>query len=130
MLLDTSGLFCYFHTDEPRHEDAQALLEAAGPKLTQGYVLAEFVALATTRSLPRRQVLDFVRAVMEHPEIEVVWVDGILHERAMQLLESRLDKLYSLCDAISFVLMKDRGLTKALTTDHHFEQEGFRRLLR
>jgi predicted nucleic acid-binding protein len=41
----------------------------------------------------------------------------------------RLDKDYSLCDAVSFLLMRARGLTDALTTDKHFEQEGFRRLL-
>ncbi|MEH2285259.1 MAG: hypothetical protein V7K90_28760 [Nostoc sp.] len=42
---------------------------------------------------------------------------------------ARQDKSYSLCDAVSFVLMRQRGVTEALTTDHHFEQEGFRRLL-
>lgn len=34
-----------------------------------------------------------------------------------------------LCDAVSFVLMRMYGETEALTTDHHFEQEGFVRLL-
>ena len=29
-----------------------------------------------------------------------------------------------------FVVMTDRGLTEALTGDHHFEQDGFRALLR
>lgn len=47
----------------------------------------------------------------------------------MNLLQVRLDKTYSLCDAISFVLMREHGIQEALTTDHHFEQEGFRRLL-
>jgi hypothetical protein len=28
------------------------------------------------------------------------------------------------------VLMHDRGITEALTTDHHFEQDGFVRLLK
>jgi predicted nucleic acid-binding protein len=47
----------------------------------------------------------------------------------MSLLQSRLDKDWSLCDAVSFVLMQQRGVTEALTTDHHFEQAGFVRLL-
>jgi predicted nucleic acid-binding protein len=47
----------------------------------------------------------------------------------MALLVARPDKAYSLCDAVSFVLMRRRGLVEALTTDRHFEQEGFRRLL-
>jgi hypothetical protein len=45
-------------------------------------------------------------------------------------LAESYDKSYSLCDAVSFVLMRRHGLTEALTTDHHFEQEGFARLLR
>jgi len=48
----------------------------------------------------------------------------------MTLLQSQTDKTYSLCDAISFILMRDRGVTDALTTDHHFEQAGFIRLLK
>jgi uncharacterized protein len=42
---------------------------------------------------------------------------------------SRRDKEWSLTDCISFVVMKERGLTEALTADHHFEQAGFKALL-
>jgi hypothetical protein len=35
----------------------------------------------------------------------------------------------SLTDCISFVVMKDAGMTEALTGDHHFAQAGFRALL-
>lgn len=52
-----------------------------------------------------------------------------LHREAMALLLARPDKTYSLCDAVSFILMRKGKLVEALTTDHHFEQEGFRRLL-
>src|SRR5262245_22164587 len=105
MLLDTSGLFCYHHTDEPRSDDAQTLFEAAGPKVTHGYVLAEFVALTMARGLPRRDTLLFLAALLAHPEVEVVWVSEALYQEAIRLLEARLDKSYSLCDAVSFVLM-------------------------
>jgi len=47
----------------------------------------------------------------------------------MSLLAGRADKTYSLCDAVSFVLMHRRRISEALTTDRHFEQEGFRRML-
>jgi len=39
-------------------------------------------------------------------------------------------KTYSLCDAVSFILMSERRMTNALTTDKHFEQENFVRLLK
>jgi predicted nucleic acid-binding protein len=58
---------------------------------------------------------------LEHPDIEVVWVDQELHQEAVNLLMDRMDKTYSLCDAVSFVLMRARGCTEALTTDRHFE---------
>lgn len=35
------------------------------------------------------------------------------------------DKDFSLTDCTSFVVMKELGLTRALTTDHHFSQAGF-----
>ena len=129
MLLDTSGLFCYHHKDESHSEDARTLFEVAGPKLTHAYVLAEFVALTRARGLPRRATLDFLAALLDHPEVEVVWVDAALYRKGVRLLEDRLDKSYSLCDAVSFVLMGERGLREALTTDRHFEQEGYERLL-
>jgi predicted nucleic acid-binding protein len=129
MLLDTSGLLCCFDADEARHKDAVRFYENANSRLTHNYVLAEFVALAQARRLPREDSLAFAADVAADPEIEMVWVDSALHEQAMRLLQSQLDKAYSLCDALSFVLMQQRGLLDALTTDHHFEQAGFRRLL-
>jgi predicted nucleic acid-binding protein len=97
--------------------------------LTHSYVVAEFVALTGARRLPREASLGFAVAIVTAPETEVLWVDPALHREAMALLQSQLDKNYSLCDAVSFVLMHDRNITDALTTDRHFEQAGFRRLL-
>lgn len=130
MLLDTSGLLCYLHRDEQQHSRAVQLIHDADDRLlTHSHVLAELVALALVRRFPRSQVLAFVVDLVDNPDIETIWVDERLHREAMQLLIDRKDKTYSLCDAISFVLMRQRGITDALTTDRHFEQEGFVRLL-
>ena len=48
----------------------------------------------------------------------------------MQMMAARKDKDWSLTDCISFVVMHERGLPDALTTDKHFEQAGFRALLK
>jgi predicted nucleic acid-binding protein len=129
MLLDTSGLLCLHNRAEPLHEEARPLYHAARIHVTHSYVLAEFVALAHARRLPRMAALAFVSDLIENPDIETVWVDEALHREAMALLIARPDKTYSLCDAVSFVLMRQRRVTEALTTDRHFEQEGFQRLL-
>jgi len=129
MLLDTSGLLCLHNCAEPFHARARTLYYAARGRLTHNDVLAEFVALANARRLPRMAALTFIVDLVGNPDIETVWVDEVLQRAAMDLLLARQDKTYSLCDAVSSVLMRQRHLTEALTTDHHFEQEGFQRLL-
>lgn len=129
MLLDTSGLMCLFDKRDIRHADATRHYSSAHRRLTHNYVLTEFVALALARRAPRSEALQFVDALVSSAEIEVVWVDRNLHERSMRLLSQREDKSWSLCDAVSFVTMKDRDILEALTTDHDFEQAGLVRLL-
>ncbi len=46
------------------------------------------------------------------------------------MLAERPDKEWSLVDCASFVLMRQREINEALTSDHHFEQAGFSRLLK
>jgi len=129
MLIDTSGLLCLHHRAETQHTDAVTLFDAAFFRLTHSYVLAEFVALAESRGLPIEESLSFVADIQDDPEIEVVYVDERLHRDALSFLQERLDKTWSLCDAVSFLLMQEYGITEALTTDYHFEQAGFIRLL-
>ena len=54
---------------------------------------------------------------------------GLLR-RGLDLYEARTDKEWGLVDCVSFIVMSDRGLTEALTSDEHFEQAGFVALLR
>jgi predicted nucleic acid-binding protein len=129
MLLDTSGLLCLQHAAEVQHKDAVMFFEAAPYKVIHNYVIAEFIALATARRFPRSPTLDFVQALDSSTEVTVVYVDQNLHRRALGLLQDRADKTWSLCDAVSFVLMEDLQIQDALTTDQHFDQAGFRRLL-
>jgi len=130
MFLDTSGLLCLIHVRETQHEQAVSRYDAATtPRLTHNYVLDEFVALAQARKVPRGAALDFSEKLIDDADIETVWVDETRHREALVLLRARPDKAYTLCDAVSFGLMLERGITQALTTDRHFEQEGFVRLL-
>lgn len=129
MLLDTSGLLCLHYQTEPLHTQACAAYKGATIRLTHSYIIAEYVALATARRFPRPFALAFVVDLLDNPYIETVWVNEPLHRAAVELLIARQDKIYSLCDAVSFVLMRQRKITTALTTDRHFEQEGFIRLL-
>jgi predicted nucleic acid-binding protein len=99
--------------------------------VTTNYVLAELVALLTNPlRLPRPTTIAFIESLKNSPVVEVVHVDAVLDGEAWHLLRNRPDKEWSLADCASFVLMQRRGIREALTTDHHFEQAGFIRLLK
>ncbi len=129
MLLDTSGLLCLQHRDEPLHDRACSLYREAKQPVVHNYILAEYVALVTARRLPRSLAIAFISDIAVDPNVRTIWVDRDLHDRAIELLLARSDKTYSVCDAVSFLVMRDRGIQEALTTDRHFEQEGFIRKL-
>jgi uncharacterized protein len=130
MFLDTSGLLSLYDSHDAFHEDAVRAFRRADRLLTHNYVLAELVALVNARNLPRQDALAYISDLLDHPLIEVLWVDEAFHRAGLELLFRRTDKSYSLCDAISFLQMQARGVTEALTTDRHFEQEGLVRLLK
>ena len=129
MLVDTSGWLCLIHKDETQHREAARIYDAGSIYLTTDLILAELVALARVRGFPRNKTIAFSRRILDDPTITVVWTGEDICRRSIDLLEARADKTYSLCDAASFVIMRDHNLKDALTTDRHFEQEGFNKLL-
>ena len=64
------------------------------------------------------------------PNVRIIHAHHDLFERARALFGNRTDKDWSLTDCTSFVVMQNRGITEALTADHHFEQAGFVALLK
>lgn len=82
MLLDTSGLLSLHNRDEPQHKSALLLFDAAERRITHNYVLAEFVALAYARQLPRKRALEFVVRMTDSPLVEVVgWISDFIGQR-------------------------------------------------
>jgi predicted nucleic acid-binding protein len=99
--------------------------------VTTNYFLVELVTLLTSPlHVPRPKAIAFIESLKTSPSIEVVHVDAALDAEAWKLLRGRQDKQWSLVDCASFVLMRRRNIREALTTDHHFEQAGFIRLLK
>lgn len=73
------------------------------------------------------QIIDSLRA---GPSTAVVDASAEWIQRGYELFRTRGDKEWGLTDCISFEIMRDLGLTDALTYDHHYEQAGFHALLR
>jgi predicted nucleic acid-binding protein len=130
MLLDTSGLFSCLAEKEQHHHTAVKLLANSTQRLLHSSILAEFVALADARRQNRNTSLQFLNEVINSRDFKVIWLTEADYRESFGLLQARPDKHYSLCDAASFVLMRRFNIQEALTTDHHFEQEGFVQLLK
>lgn len=50
-------------------------------------------------------------------------------QEGLQLYGQRLDQDWELTDCTSFVVMNRENITQAFTSNHHFEQAGFIKLL-
>ncbi|HEX8463070.1 MAG TPA: PIN domain-containing protein [Abditibacterium sp.] len=108
---------------------AQWEMQIREPLLTSEFVWLE---LADALSSPRNRsiVRPFFSSLRQEKGIEIVSVSSALFEKGLRFYDARNDKNWSLTDCISFVLMQERGISRALAFDHHFEQAGFEALLR
>lgn len=94
-------------------------------------VLTEFLnALADKGPLVRAAAVEMVEAIMSNSQVTVIPQSRRTFNRSLAFYKARPDKGYSLTDCGSMLLMRERRLSESLTTDRHFEQEGFVALLR
>ena len=88
------------------------------------------VADALAESEARARIREFIVHLRQSPACEVVAASRDLLDRGLELYHQHVDKEWTLTDCTSFVVMRERAITKALTADHHFEQAGFVALLK
>jgi len=100
-----------------------------GPLVTTYWVLAE-VGDGFSQPGNRAKFARLLELLASTPDIEILSPSVEQFREGATLHGSRPDKRWSLTDCVSFSVMKDRGLVNALTTDYHFEQAGFRALMR
>ena len=131
VFVDTGFWIARFIPTDTLHERATDVAAALGPVrlLTSEMVLSEFLAALSATAL-RSSAVSAVRKIMVNPNVEVVPQTSIQFRDAFDLYAERADKDWSLTDCASFKLMKERGVSEALAHDHHFEQAGFKALLR
>ncbi len=96
----------------------------AGRLLTTEWVLAETCdGLSAIRV---RHLVKRMRVLWNNDEdLIVVEASHDWFLRGLNLHGNRPDKEWSLTDCISFEVMREHGVTEALTGDRHFAQAGF-----
>ncbi|MCY7323049.1 MAG: PIN domain-containing protein [Phormidesmis sp. CAN_BIN36] len=135
MFVDTSGWASLFIITQPYYAQADRHFRLAFEQrqdiITTNYVITELVALLNSPlRIPRQRSFEIVDAVKTVRYVQIVHVNEATDSVAWELCKSRRDKDWSLVDCASFVVMKQLDIQQALTTDQHFEQAGFIRLLK
>ena len=130
LFADTSFYVAIFSPQDALHDRGRAVAAAhQGSVVTTEFVLVEvgnFFCRGEGRAVFQRMIENLRLA----EDIEIVPASAELFAEGLAIFTSRPDKDWSLTDCISFVVMQKRGITQALTADHHFEQAGFEALLK
>ena len=127
---DTFALIAWLNPRDAAHTRVIAYLDAfTGRLLTTEWVLME-LADALAAPAARATAVTFLQAIRADPPFEIVGYEPAVYQAGFDLFVHRPDKPWSLTDCISFAVMTQRRLTDALTADRHFEQAGFRALLK
>lgn len=95
-----------------------------GTIITTEYVLIEVGNHLSPRG-QRHLYGRFVDGLRRHRKTTIVPAEPSWYEAGLALFRDREDKSWSLTDCITFQVMRQMGLTEALTLDHHFQQAGF-----
>lgn len=126
VFMDTYALIAWINARDAAHQAVKSYLDTySGNIVTTEWVLLEF-ADAFSLSSTKPFAIEAIKRIHRLPMFLVVGFDPAVYQAGFDLYETRPDKDWSLTDCISFAVMSERGLTEALTADHHFEQAGFR----
>lgn len=132
LFLDTSYVIALSVPKDQNHEKAIKIadfLEMDPAKIVTTRAIALEIGNALSSTKYRQSAVELLESLEEDPNIEIVPITEELYARALRLFKDRMDKEWGIIDCMSFVAMKDQGISTALTADKHFRQCGFEALL-
>ena len=132
VFVDTAAWIALLNVRDTLHLQANQvmdrLLRLKTPLVTTEFVLLEVAdALCATNS--RSKTVAFINSLRVLDSVEIIPVSQKLLDEGWTLYSQRADKDWGLTDCISFVVMTQEGMSQAFTSDRHFEQAGFVKLL-
>ena len=125
IFLDASFWIAYRDERQEQHAQAIELLQRAFSERVHFFttlpVICEIHAHFARSRRRKRAILD---DFYSNPVVEIAEVSARDQNNALNLLRTHHDKGYTLCDAISFVVMRRLKVARALVFDEHFRQFG------
>lgn len=131
LFVDTSAWYPLADRDHPDHA---AIVDVLTDRIRDGarvvttnLVVAETHALLLRRG-GREGALRFVSEIRSDPIVVETSTPELEGRAVADWLVRYDDQAFTLTDAVSFVVMADRGIREALALDRHFATAGFVRL--
>jgi predicted nucleic acid-binding protein len=132
VLLDTSFIVALENRQDSHHERAKELdrelLREDGLSVLHWGVLLE-IGDGYARVGRRAKGIALLDRLLNEARYQIFPLSESLLEQGRELYFTRADKDWGLTDCVSFALMKNEGISDALTADIHFRQAGFTALL-
>lgn len=117
------------------HDRYHAVAAAAYPKFLRHYarLLTTTLVVAEAYMVLRLELghspaVRFLELLEASPRVQRVAVDRSIEVEAERLLNRYADQRFSYADAVSFAVMRARGLSEAFAFDEHFATAGFVRV--
>ena len=128
---DTHYFIALLNLRDKAHRAASEWEPTAGltEMITTSWVILE-LADAMSAAAERKLAAELIEQLRADAKVRIVPLSEEMLWRGFDLYRKREDKEWSFTDCVSFIVMQDREITRALTYDHHFEQVGFEALLR
>ncbi|MDJ0599648.1 MAG: PIN domain-containing protein [Crocosphaera sp.] len=133
IFLDTFYLQALADPQDNAHEFAVIITAKLGSfrGVTSEMVLTELLnALCSRGQFLRQSAIRLTRDLCNDSNTLIIPQTQEQFEQAFDFYQRRLDKGYSLTDCASMEIMRQLEIVEILTFDKHFQQEGFRALLR
>ena len=132
VLVDTAAWIALVNTRDELHTRAEQTMSELRRRnvalITTEFVLLE-VANALCTSAWREKAVKLIDGFRTLPGLRIISADTSLLAEGWQLYCSRSDKEWSLTDCTSIVILQKESIDQVFTSDHHFEQAGFAKLL-
>jgi predicted nucleic acid-binding protein len=132
VFVDAVAWIALLNTRDQLHEAARRSFEELR-RVRANLVTTEFVLLEVADALSapslRRRAVAFINGLRTMRRLRIVAAHPDLLADGWSLFEQRVDKDWSLTDCISFTIMTREEVAVAFTSDQHFVQAGFSKLL-
>ena len=128
VFVDASALIGIFNKKDQYHLEAEKIYKKLKEKnlklIISNYVAAEAHAVLLNKTKDTTKGLYLLETLHDKAEFRVIFVESDMENNAIESLKSYKDKLWSITDMLSFLIMQELNLKYYFSFDSDFRQHS------